>query len=96
MQGPLYQQSIGNTFQIASGKETRILAEPYFTTSAPSLLQFQWTINNANLSTGSEQPGILSYVTEAGSRGQQIATLEITNSFNIVERIRKTFRIHVE
>ena len=96
LQGPLYQQAIGNTFQVASGGETRILAEPYYTSGESSFLRYQWNIDNTNISSDSDHPEILSYSTESGSRAQQTIALEITNPFNILEQIRKSFRIHVE
>lgn len=96
LRGPLYQQVIGNTFQIASGGETRILAEPYYASGKPPFLRYQWKIDNTNIASDTGHPEILSYLTEAGSKAQQRIALEVTNPFNILEQIRKSFLVHVE
>lgn len=97
LRGPLYQQSFGNTYKIASGGETQILAEPYYTSGRPIDLNFIWKIENTALTpTPTKHPEVLAYYTEAGSVADQNISLEIQNPFNILEQIRKSFRIHVE
>src|SRR3989344_4791386 len=96
LQGPLYQHALGDTFRVGSGGETRILAEPYYTSGKPSFLRYQWNIDNTNIASDTDRPEILSYLTEAGSKAQQRIAIEITNPFNILEQIRKSFRMYVE
>ena len=96
LQGPLYQHALGDTFRVGSGGETRILAEPYYASGKSSFLHYQWNIDNANIASDTNRPEILSYLTEAGSKAQQLIALEITNPFNILEQIRKSFRMYVE
>lgn len=95
LQGPLYQQALGNLFRVTSGGETRILAEPYYSSGNPSFLNFQWNVDNVNLLPDTQHSPILSYRSEVGSVAQQNIILEIQNPFNILEQIRKSFRIHV-
>lgn len=96
LRGPLYQRVIENTHRIAPSGETRILAESYYTSGRPSFLRYQWNINNTKITSDTNHPEILSYLTEAGSRAQQTIALEVTNPFNILEQIHKSFRIYVE
>lgn len=96
LRGPSYEQVIENTHKITSGGETRILAEPYYASTKPSFLRYQWNIDNTNIVSDAEHPETLSYLTEAGSRAEQRILLEVTNPFNILEHIQKSFRIHVE
>lgn len=96
LQGPLYQHALGNTFRIKPGGETRILAEPYYATSRPSALRFQWRIDSTSLASDTRHPEILSYTAEAGSTAEQTIALEIENPFYILEQLQKSFKIHVE
>ena len=96
LRGPLYQQTIGNTYQVAPGGETRILAEPYYASGEPSFLRYQWRVDTTDITSDAKHPEILSYLTEAGSKARQMITLEITNPFNMLEQIQKSFRMHVE
>lgn len=96
LQGPLYRRTLEDTFRVGSGGETRILAEPYYASGKPSFLHYQWKIDTANIASDTVNSEILSYITEAGSKAQQRIALEITNPFNILEQIHKSFRIYVE
>ncbi len=96
LRGPLYQQVIESNYQMASGKETRILAEPFYASGNPASLQYQWSIDRTNLISDTEHPEILSYYAEVGNSIQQRILLEITNPFNILEQITKSFHVRVE
>ncbi|OGZ45103.1 MAG: hypothetical protein A3J54_04475 [Candidatus Ryanbacteria bacterium RIFCSPHIGHO2_02_FULL_45_13b] len=96
LRGPSYHRVIENIHQVASGGETRILAEPYYANGKPSFLQYKWNIDNTAIVSDADHPEILSYLTETGSKAQQLIVLEITNPFNILEHIQNSFRMYVE
>ncbi|OGZ44324.1 MAG: hypothetical protein A2719_04640 [Candidatus Ryanbacteria bacterium RIFCSPHIGHO2_01_FULL_45_22] len=96
LRGPSYHKIIADTHKVVSGGETRILAEPYYASAKASFLTYQWNIDSTDIAPDTQNPEILSYVSEAGSSAQQRITLEVTNPFNILEHIQKSFRMHVE
>lgn len=96
LRGPSYERALEDTHRMASGAETRILAEPYYANGTPSFLRYQWNIGNTAIVSDAKNPEILSYLTEAGSRAEQRVFLEVTNPANILEHLQKSFRMHVE